>query len=190
MTVSSANAGVAWVDSFLAQAKATDDAAAKTRKAIQPPELPENATPEQMRAHAAASQQFSDELQRSIDTAISSGNVLRFDAPATPIQSTVAAVSFSGFDDSSSVTRTAESGQPAAQQGTEVLPVAMAATFGGFDDVPATVQETPTATVVADARAAVAPSVAMNFSGFDEVETHDAPTVQDMRSKDGKVRTA
>lgn len=111
-------------------------------------------------------------------------------ALGTPIQSTVAAVSFSGFDDSSSVTRTAESGQPAAQQGTEVLPVAMAATFGGFDDVPATVQETPTATVVADARAAVAPSVAMNFSGFDEVETHDAPTVQDMRSKDGKVRTA
>lgn len=83
MTVSSANAGVAWLDSFLAQAKATDDAAAKTRKAIQPPELPENAKPEQMRAHAAASQQFSDELQRSIDTAISSGNVLRFDAPAT-----------------------------------------------------------------------------------------------------------
>ena len=80
MTVSSATAGMTWLDGFLAQAKATSEAA---RKIAQPLQLPDNATPDQMRAHAADMRRFIEETRQNVNKQIASGNVIGFDAPAT-----------------------------------------------------------------------------------------------------------
>jgi hypothetical protein len=80
MTVASATAGMTWLDGFLAQAKATSEAA---RKIAQPLQLPDNATPDQMRAHAADMRRFIEETRQNVNKQIASGNVIGFDAPAT-----------------------------------------------------------------------------------------------------------
>lgn len=89
MALSGINAGMAWLDSFLAQAKATDKAAASTRKIVQPPELPENATPEQMQAHSAAMQKFSEELRQNVNTAIDSGKIISINNLSTATRHTI-----------------------------------------------------------------------------------------------------